>query len=135
MAADYPADELVILGFPCNQFGGQESGTESQIKTFVTSNWGVKPPFYLFSKIDVNGNNAHPLWTRLKSSASRTLLSSIGGTDIKWNFSKFLISNGQDVKRYEPVTMPDGIRGDIDKAIKAAKEAAKNSDSKVPVEA
>lgn len=121
LAKDYPDSELVILGFPCNQFGAQEPGSDSQVKTFATANYGVKPPFYLFSKVDVNGASAHPLWKKLKENSGKTFVSSLSGTEIKWNFSKFLICNGKKVNRYEPVTMPDGIRGDINKAIKEAK--------------
>jgi glutathione peroxidase-family protein len=88
LADDFKDDGFVIIGFPCNQFGGQEPGSDAQIKTFATSNYGVKPPFMLMSKIEVNGPNTHPLYEKLKSNGSRTFLSTLGGTDIKWNFGK-----------------------------------------------
>jgi len=78
----------------------------------------------LMSKIDVNGPNTHPLYEKLKSNGSRTFLSTLGGTDIKWNFGKFLVTGGDNVKRYEPTTSPDSIKGDIKAAIDAAKSSA-----------
>jgi len=72
----------------------------------------------------VNGEGAHPLWKKLKSSAGKSFITSLGGTEIKWNFSKFLIVDGKEVKRYEPVSAPNSLRGDIDKAIAQAKAAA-----------
>nr|XP_006125033.3 phospholipid hydroperoxide glutathione peroxidase [Pelodiscus sinensis] len=99
---------LRILGFPCNQFGKQEPGDESQIKQFVAS-YGVK--FDMFSKIEVNGNNAHPLWKWMKEQPKgRGLL----GNAIKWNFTKFLIDReGQVVKRYSPMEDPYLIEKDL----------------------
>jgi glutathione peroxidase len=88
LSQDFKKEDLVILGFPSNQFGAQEPGTNAQIKTFATSNYGVKPPFYLMSKIDVNGANAHPLYKKLKEASTKTFLSTIGGDEIKWNFGK-----------------------------------------------
>jgi len=99
---------LRILGFPCNQFGGQEPGTEAEIKKFAEG-YGVK--WDLASKIDVNGDNAHPLWKYLKSKKGGTL-----GKFIKWNFTKFLIgADGQVVERYGPTTNPMEMEGDLNK--------------------
>ena len=78
------ADGLRILGFPCNQFGGQEPGTEAEIKEFATSKYGVK--WDLFAKVDVNGGNADPLWAFLKEKQSGFLINAI-----KWNFTKFVV--------------------------------------------
>ena len=98
----------VVLGFPCNQFGGQEKGTEAEIETFCTGRFGVKFPMY--SKIDVNGENAHPLYQYLKSQEPGIL----GTEGIKWNFTKFLVSpKGEVVKRYAPTASPDEIKKDI----------------------
>jgi len=100
---------LRILAFPCNQFGGQEPGTEAEIKEFVTKNFGVT--FDMFSKVEVNGDNAHPLWKYLKYKKGGTL-----GDFIKWNFSKFIIDrNGQPVERYAPNAEPLSLRKDLDK--------------------
>jgi len=73
------------------------------------------------SKVDVNGDNADPLWERLKTTSKKTLLSAIGGNSIKWNFSKFLISGGDQVKRFEPSSMPNALRKDIEQALKESK--------------
>jgi len=95
----YEADGLRILAFPCNQFGGQEPGTEEDIKKFAEG-FGVK--FDMFSKIKVNGDDAHPLWKFLKSKQGGTL-----GNFIKWNFTKFLVDKeGNPVSRYSPQTNP-----------------------------
>ena len=100
---------LCILGFPCNQFGSQEPGTNEEIKKFATENYGVK--FDMFAKIDVNGDKAHPLWKYLKYKQGGTL-----GDFIKWNFSKFLIDKqGQPVKRYAPNVEPFDIKKDLTK--------------------
>ena len=100
---------FVVLGFPCNQFGAQEPGTNSEIKKFCTINYGVTFP--MFDKIDVNGENAHPLY--------KYLIAAQGGliTDaIKWNFTKFLVDRkGAVVKRYSPQTAPKDIEGDLKK--------------------
>mmetsp|Transcript_56332 Transcript_56332/g.138255 ORF Transcript_56332/g.138255 Transcript_56332/m.138255 type:complete len:109 (-) Transcript_56332:346-672(-) len=82
--------QLVVLGFPCNQFGAQEPGSEAEVKSFAEAK-GVKPPFYLFSKIDVNGPNTHPFYQKLKEAS--------GSGDLEWNFGKFLITK-DGVKRY-----------------------------------
>ena len=98
---------LEILDFPCNQFGHQAPGTEEEIQEFCTLKY--KTTFPLFSKIDVNGTNAAPLFTFLKNQKRGFL-----GDDIKWNFTKFLVSrDGTVVKRYAPMTTPDKIEKDI----------------------
>ena len=103
-----------VLGFPCNQFGGQEPGDSKGIAQFCERNYGVTFP--LFEKIDVNGGGTHPLFTWLKSEAPGIL----GTKDIKWNFTKFLVDrNGKVVDRYAPTTRPDAISGDIEKLLAA----------------
>lgn len=100
---DYKDQDLVILGFPCNQFGNQEPGDEKSIEEGCLLNYGVSFP--MFSKIEVNGDQAHPLYKYLKSKKG-----SILGSRIKWNFTKFLIDkNGQPVKRFSPITKPEKI--------------------------
>ncbi len=102
-----------VLGFPCNQFGGQEPGGSGDIAQFCTKNYGVEFP--MFEKVDVNGDGAHPLFKWLKSEAPGLL----GTKDIKWNFTKFLVDrNGKVVDRYAPTTRPDAIAGDIEKLLK-----------------
>lgn len=104
----YKDKGLVILGFPCNQFGGQEPGAESEIKSFCSLNFGVSFP--LFSKIEVNGDNTHPLFVYLKDKAPGLL----GTKAIKWNFTKFLIDKkGNIVDRYASQTTPEDIDGKI----------------------
>ena len=99
----YQDKGLVILGFPCNQFANQEPGDEKSISEGCVINYGVTFP--MFSKIDVNGENAHPIFKYLKSK-----LGGILGSKIKWNFTKFLIdSNGKPVKRFAPTTKPEKI--------------------------
>jgi glutathione peroxidase len=108
----YKESGLVILGFPCNQFGNQEPGTEKEISEGCLVNYGVS--FQMFSKIDVNGNNAHPIYKYLKDN-----LPGFFGKKIKWNFAKFLIdSNGIPVKRYSPTTVPEKLGKDIEKLLK-----------------
>lgn len=103
---------LVILGFPCNQFGAQEPGTSDQIQEFCQLNYGVKFP--MFGKIDVNGKDAHPLFKFLTSERPGIL----GIEAIKWNFTKFLVDkNGNPVKRYAPNTEPKDIAADIEKLL------------------
>ena len=105
----YRDQGLVVLGFPCNQFGHQEPGDEAAISEFCELNFGVSFP--LFQKIEVNGDEAHPLFVQLKDRAPGLL----GSKAIKWNFTKFLISrNGQVVKRFAPATKPDDLTGDIE---------------------
>ena len=100
---------LEVLGFPCNQFGRQEPGTAQEIGTFCERNYGVSFP--LFAKIDVNGDDAHPLFKHLKSEAPGLL----GTEAIKWNFTKFLIrKDGTVYKRYAPRTEPKELLKDIE---------------------
>jgi glutathione peroxidase-family protein len=103
------AKGLCILAFPCNQFGSQEPGTNEEIKKFATETYGVK--FDMFAKIDVNGDNTHPLWKYLKHKQGGFL-----GKFIKWNFSKFIIDKqGQVVGRYAPNTEPFAMKKDLEK--------------------
>ena len=100
--------KLEILGFPCNQFGKQEPGGESEISEFCELNYGVSFP--MFGKIDVNGDDAHPLYKHLKQEAPGIL----GSKSIKWNFTKFLVNkDGKVVKRYAPTDTPEAIEKDI----------------------
>ncbi len=109
----YKDKGLVILGFPCNQFGKQEPGTEKEIAEFCKVNYGVTFP--MFAKIDVNGENAHPLYKFLKEKAPGILSTQ----DIKWNFTKFLVDReGNVVTRYAPATTPDSIEKEIQKYFK-----------------
>lgn len=99
---------FTVLGFPCNQFGQQEPGDSTEISNFCTTNFGVSFP--LFEKIDVNGQNTHPLFQYLKSAAPGVL----GTKAIKWNFTKFLVGrDGKVIKRYPSMTTPESIRKDI----------------------
>ena len=99
---------LVVLGFPCDQFGNQEPGDEEEIATFCERNFGVTFP--LFSKIDVNGKDAHPLYQWLRSEKGGMV-----GSKIRWNFTKFLIDpEGKVVQRYGSTTTPDQIADDIE---------------------
>ncbi len=107
----YKDKGLVVLGFPCNQFNGQEPGTNEEIKKFCTTKYNVTFP--MFDKIDVNGENRHPLYVALAGKDSPY------PGDIKWNFGKFLISkDGKIVKRFEPKTTPDSP--EVTQAIEAA---------------
>ena len=108
----YKDQGLVILGFPCNQFGKQEPGTEKEISEGCLINYGVSFP--MFSKIEVNGDNAHPIYKYLKNR-----LPGVFGKNIKWNFAKFLIDrNGKPVKRFSPTTIPEKLVKDIEKYLK-----------------
>ena len=99
---------LVVLGFPCDQFGHQEPGDEEEIATFCERNFGVTFP--LFAKVDVNGPDAHPLYQWLRSEQGGMV-----GSKIRWNFTKFLIDpDGNVVKRYGSTTTPDQIADDIE---------------------
>jgi glutathione peroxidase len=107
----YGEQGLVILGFPCNQFGNQEPGSEKDIAEGCLLNYGVTFP--MFSKVDVNGEYAHPLFKYLKKKLPGFIISRI-----KWNFTKFLIDrNGVPVKRYSPSTKPESLSGDIEKLL------------------
>lgn len=98
-----------VLGFPCNQFGAQEPGSHEEIGAFCEQNFGVTFP--LFAKVDVNGDNAHPLFQHLKKTAPGLL----GTEGIKWNFTKFLIRrDGTVAHRYAPQTKPDDIAADVE---------------------
>jgi glutathione peroxidase len=100
---------VVVLGFPCNQFGAQEPGDEAAIGAFCEKNYGVTFP--LFAKVNVNGDAAHPLFKQLKKDAPGLL----GTEAIKWNFTKFLVGkDGAVFKRYAPATKPKELAGDID---------------------
>jgi glutathione peroxidase len=100
---------LVVLGFPCNQFGAQEPGSAAEIGSFCEKNYGVSFP--MFEKIDVNGDATHPLYQWLKKSA-RGLL---GSERIKWNFTKFLLDRqGNPIERYAPVKKPEDLAKDIE---------------------
>ncbi len=104
----YSEQGFVVLGFPCNQFRNQEPGTNEEIKEFCSTNYGVTFP--MFSKIDVNGENAHPLYKFLKSEKSGLITD-----EIKWNFTKFLIDkDGKPVERYATTTKPSSIEKDIE---------------------
>lgn len=110
----YADQGLVVLGFPCNQFGRQEQGSEAEIGAFCEKNYGVTFP--MFSKIDVNGDDAHPLFRFLKGEAPGVL----GTEAIKWNFTKFLVNReGAVVKRYAPATKPEELKDDIEKLLAA----------------
>jgi glutathione peroxidase len=101
-----------VLGFPCNQFGGQEPGSSDEIGTFCEKNYGVTFP--LFAKIDVNGDDAHPLFKYLKKQAPGLM----GTEAIKWNFTKFLVKkDGTVYKRYAPQTEPKELMQDIEKLL------------------
>jgi len=104
----YKDQGLEILGFPCNQFLKQDPGSDEQISEFCELNYGVTFP--MFSKIDVNGPDTHPLFEHLKSAAKGVL----GSEKIKWNFTKFLVDKeGNVVKRYAPKTEPEDIEDDV----------------------
>ena len=103
---------LEILGFPCNQFGAQEPGSEAEIEQFCELNYGVTFP--MFAKIDVNGKNTAPVYQYLKSAKPGLL----GSEAIKWNFTKFLVDRGGKViARYAPNDTPESIAGEIEKAL------------------
>lgn len=107
----YQDKGLVILGFPCNQFGNQEPGDAASISETCQINYGVSFP--MFAKIEVNGENAHPIYKYLKQELRGTF-----GSKIKWNFTKFLIdSDGQPVKRFAPITKPKSIERYIKRAL------------------
>lgn len=105
---DFGARGFTVLGFPCNQFGGQEPGTADEIAGFCEATYQVSFP--MFAKIDVNGTLAHPLYNFLKSEKSGLL-----GSAIKWNFTKFLIDRtGRVVDRFSPTTKPEALRDKIE---------------------
>ena len=105
---------LVVVGFPSNEFGGQDPGSNEEIASFCSLNYGVSFP--MMSKIQVNGARAHPLWKWLTAEAPGIL----GSKSVKWNFTKFLIGrDGRVVKRYAPTDTPESMRADIEAALAA----------------
>jgi len=113
--AQYAAQGLTVLGFPCNQFGHQEQGSADEIATFCERNFGVQFP--LMDKIEVNGAGAHPLYRWLEAQAPGLM----GSKAIKWNFTKFLIGrDGQVRQRYAPQDAPAKLAKDIEAALNAA---------------
>jgi glutathione peroxidase len=105
---------LVIVGFPSNEFGGQDPGSNDQIASFCQLNYGVSFP--MMAKVKVNGREAHPLWQWLTSEARGVL----GTQAVKWNFTKFLVGkDGQVIKRYAPTDTPESLKADIEKALSA----------------
>ena len=134
LEALYRADKergLEILGFPCNQFGGQEPGTDAEIQDFCSATFDVTFP--VFSKVEVNGSEADPLFTYLREQApgdfgpesgflfdhvQKTRPEAIGTDEVKWNFTKFLIGrDGQVIRRYEPTVTPEEIRAELDELL------------------
>ena len=110
----YASEGLAVLGFPCNQFGGQEPGDAAQIREFCEARYGVSFP--LFAKIDVNGPNAHPLFEHLKEQAPGLL----GSRKVKWNFTKFLVSrSGEVLSRFGSTTKPEKLEKQIQKTLAA----------------
>ena len=106
----FAARGFSVLGFPCNQFGGQEPGEAQDIAQFCSLTYDVTFP--MFAKVDVNGEQAHPLWKHLKGERPGLL----GTEAIKWNFTKFLVDRGGNVvKRYAPTDEPDGIAKDVER--------------------
>ncbi len=108
---DYKDKGFVILGFPCNQFGNQEPGSEKDIAEGCLLNYGVSFP--MFSKVFVNGENTHPVFNYLKNELKGTL-----GNNVKWNFTKFVIDrNGKPVKRFAPITKPESMKDTIEQLL------------------
>ncbi len=113
----YKERGLEVLGFPCNQFGGQEPGTAAEIGTLCEKNYGVSFP--MFAKIDVNGDKAHPLYRFLKKQKPG-LLGPLGGGAIRWNFTKFLVDRGgKVVARYASVSKPESLAKNIEKLLES----------------
>jgi glutathione peroxidase len=111
---DYRDRGLVIVGFPSNEFGGQDPGDNQEIASFCEMNYGVSFP--MMGKVEVNGPNAHPLWKFLTSEARGVL----GSQAVKWNFTKFLVGrDGKVLKRYAPADAPESLRKDIEAALAA----------------
>lgn len=108
----YKPQGLEILGFPCNQFGGQDPGTNKEIGAFCQRNYGVTFP--MFAKVDVKGPEAHAIFRFL----TREVKGILGSQNIKWNFTKFLVGrNGEVLGRYAPTTKPEALEADIEKAL------------------
>lgn len=113
---NYSDRGFAVLGFPCNQFGHQEPGSEAEISRFCETQYGVSFP--LFAKIEVNGDGAHPLYRWLKSQKPGLL----GTEGIKWNFTKFLVGrDGQVIGRFAPTDTPESLRLDVESACEAVK--------------
>ena len=105
---------LTVVGFPSNEFGGQDPGSDSEISSFCQINYGVSFP--MMAKVQVNGANAHPLWKWLTKEAPGLL----GSQAVKWNFTKFLVGkDGKVIKRYAPTDTPESMRADIERALAA----------------
>ena len=112
LASDYKDRGLVVVGFPCNQFGHQDPGANSEIESFCQLNYGVTFP--MMAKVDVNGADADPLFEQLKSEAPGLM----GSKSIKWNFTKFLVDRkGNVVERYAPNVEPAALAGDIEELL------------------
>lgn len=112
---EYKERGLVVIGFPSNEFGGQDPGSNDEIASFCQVNYGVSFP--MMSKVKVNGGDAHPLWKWLKGEKPGLL----GIEMIKWNFTKFLVGrDGQVIKRYAPNDTPESLKADIEKALASA---------------
>ncbi|WP_404451132.1 glutathione peroxidase [Virgibacillus necropolis] len=110
---EFNGQGLEILGFPCNQFNNQDPGSDEEISDFCQRNYGVSFP--MFSKVNVNGDDAHPLFKYLTKEAPGMLTK-----QIKWNFTKFLVNkNGEVTDRFAPQTKPESIKEDIGKALKS----------------
>jgi len=110
---DFAGLGFTVLGFPCDQFGHQEPGDDAEIQGFCERNFGVTFP--LFSKVDVNGADAHPLFKWLRSEKGGLL-----GNRVKWNFTKFLVGrDGRVIARYAPTTKPEKIVGDLEKTLRS----------------
>ena len=110
----YGGKGLVVLGFPCNQFGAQDPGNDGEIASFCQVNYGVSFP--MMSKVDVNGPSAHPLYQWLSGEAPGLL----GSKSIKWNFTKFLVGkDGQVIKRFAPLDKPESLKKDIEATLAA----------------
>ena len=111
----YGPQGLVVVGFPSNQFGAQDPGSNEEIASFCQLNFGVSFP--MMAKVDVNGSEAHPLWKWLTAEAPGLL----GSKAIKWKFTKFLVGrDGQVIKRYAPTDKPESLAADIERALAAA---------------
>lgn len=111
----YKDQGFTVIGFPCNQFGAQDPGSDDEIGDFCQKNYGVSFP--MMAKVDVNGSDAHPIFDWLKAQKGGVLTDAI-----KWNFTKFLIGrDGKVIDRYAPTTKPEAMKADIEKALAAAR--------------
>ena len=115
LSKQYAGKGLQVIGFPSNEFGGQDPGSDAEVASFCQLNYGVDFP--MMSKVQVNGSGAHPLWSWLGAEAPGLL----GTKAIKWNFTKFLVGrDGRVIKRYAPTDKPESLTEDIDAALAAA---------------